>query len=220
MATRVRPPVLASAACAAALVPLAIAAYALAPVEHLDASLFMRIAYHVGPVADAVANAVAHLADPVPLLAMTLLACGLAWGSGRRREAAAAAAVVVGANVTTQLLKLVLAHPRYQPYAGLGHPTEYAFPSGHTTAAVSIAIAFALAVPPHLRGLAAVLGTAFAGSVAVSVVALEWHFPSDVLGGILVAGAWGFAALAWLRSRGEVRSGRPQAATRAAISTK
>jgi membrane-associated phospholipid phosphatase len=33
------------------------------------------------------------------------------------------------------------------------------------------------------------------------VVVLGWHYPSDVAGALLVVGAWGFAALAWLRLR-------------------
>jgi hypothetical protein len=46
--------------------------------------------------------------------------------------------------------------------------------------------------------------TATAGAVLVfgvsfSVLVLRWHFPSDVLGGILVATGYGFAALAVLR---------------------
>ena len=220
MAARVKAPVLASAACAAALVPLVLAAYALAPVEHLDASLLARISDHAGPAFSALAESVVGLVDPVPLLAITLLVCALALAWGGRREAVAAAAVVAGANLTTQALKLLLAHPRYQPYPGHAHPWPTAFPSGHTTAAVSLAIASVLAAPPRLRPLAAALGAGFAVAVAVSVVALEWHFPSDVIGGALVAGAWGFAALAWLRSRRAAPPVARQAATRAAISTK
>lgn len=199
MAARIRTPALASVACAAALVPLVLAVYALAPAEHLDAALLVRTSAHLGPAAATVAEAIARLVDPLPLLLMTAVVCmlGVAWG--RRREALAALAVVAGANVTTQVLKVVLAHPRYQPYPGHAAVWPTAFPSGHATAAVSIAIALALVAPPRLRPLAVPLGAGFAAAVAFSVVALEWHFPSDVLGGTLVAASWGFAALAALR---------------------
>jgi membrane-associated phospholipid phosphatase len=53
------------------------------------------------------------------------------------------------------------------------------------------------------------------------VVALHRHFPSDVPGGILVAGAWGFGALAVLRLvEGEGSQPLGQRSSRAAISVK
>jgi len=48
-------------------------------------------------------------------------------------------------------------------------------------------------------GALVVLVLAAAALVGASVVVIEWHFPSDVLGGILVAAGWGFAAVAALR---------------------
>ena len=52
---------------------------------------------------------------------------------------------------------------------------------------------------------------------------LGWHYPSDVLGGLLVVGAWGFAALAWLRFRSDrdraSSDPRPRARARLAVST-
>ncbi|HEX8753121.1 MAG TPA: phosphatase PAP2 family protein [Solirubrobacterales bacterium] len=203
MAARIKPPVLASAACAAALVPLVLAAYGLGPVERLDASLLLRTSAHAGPAATTFAEAVAHLADPLPLLAMILLVCGLGVALGRRPEAVAAAGVVVGANLTTQMLKVVLAHPREAPL-GIWSTS---FPSGHETAAASIAIALVLVAPPRWRAAAALAGGGFAALVAVSVVALEWHYPSDVLGAVLVAACWGFAAMAVLRGWRSLRSG-------------
>jgi membrane-associated phospholipid phosphatase len=203
MVARIKLPAVASAACAAALVPLVLAAYGLAPAERLDASILLRTSAHAGPAATAVAEAVAHLADPLPLLAMVLLVCGLGVAWGRRPETLAALAVVLGANLTTQVLKLALAHPRQAP---LGIWST-AFPSGHETAAASIAIALALVAPPRRRAAAALVGGGFAALVAVSVVVLEWHYPSDVLGGALVAASWGFAALAGLRGWRAPRSG-------------
>ena len=60
---------------------------------------------------------------------------------------------------------------------------------------------------------------AIAGPVAVglSVVVIAWHYPSDVIGGMLVAAGWGFAVLAarravWPREpRGRAQCSRPAA---------
>ncbi len=66
------------------------------------------------------------------------------------------------------------------------------------TAAATLACSLVLVVPPRLRPYAAVLGAAFALAVAGSVVRLGWHYPSDVVGGVLIALTWAAAAVAAL----------------------
>jgi hypothetical protein len=53
-------------------------------------------------------------------------------------------------------------------------------------------------------------GAAFAVAVSYSFLALGWHYPSDVLGGYLVATTWTMAAIAAL-STVELRRPRPVA---------
>ena len=221
MAKNVKFPLAACLACAAALVVLVFLAYKFGPVERLDASILARAGLVPFTPRWESANGLAHLADPLPLMLMLLATCGLGLAAGRRREALAAVAVVAGANLTTQMLKGVLAHPRYEYFLGDHAPWSNAFPSGHATAAASIAVALVLVAPPRLRSLAIALGAGFTAVVSIAVIALQWHYPSDVLGGILIASGWGFAALAalqfWRR-----REGAPevQASSRFAISTK
>lgn len=209
MAKRIKFPVAAWLACAGALVGLAVLAYKAAPIERLDASILVHLSAQPGTGTYALAEGFAHLADPVPLIAMLLAVCALAVGLGRRREAVAALAVVAGANLTTQILKVVLAHPRFQPFESFRTPWPTAFPSGHATAAASIAVALMLIAPPRLRPLAIAAAASLAVAVGTSVVVLEWHYPSDVLGGFLVAAGWGFAALAGLRLKALLRSSPP-----------
>ena len=94
--------------------------------------------------------------------------------------------------------------------------------SGHTTAVASIAIAYAFAVPARLRALTFVAGAVLVFAVGVSVVTIGWHYPSDVLGGLLVAGGWGFAVLALMRFARAARRtpAGGQASRPAAISVK
>jgi membrane-associated phospholipid phosphatase len=179
---------------------LTLVAYGVGAAQHADATLLARFIAHGGGSAATVAEAIAHLGDPFPLLVMLVIACGVALWRHRPGDAVAAAAVVAGANVTTQVLKVVLAHPRFQPVLGHDQLGPVAFPSGHATAAASIAIAFAFVVPSRLRPLTAVLGACFVTAVGCSVLLLAWHYPSDVLGGILVAAGWGFAVLAVSRA--------------------
>lgn len=136
------------------------------------------------------AAAVGHLGDPVPQILFLLAGIWVALASGRREAAIAGAVIVLGADLTTHLLKDVFAAPR--PDSGLewGHIDNNAFPSGHTTAAFSMAAAWCLFVPARRRPLVAAIGFTAACLVALSVVILHHHFPSDVIGGFLVAAAW------------------------------
>lgn len=221
MARRITVPLIAAAACLGGVIVVAFFAYEVGPVVHFDATALKHVSAPRGTLRFELADAVAHLADPVPLALMTLGVIGLALSWGRRREALAAAAVVLGANVTTQLLKAVLEHHRWQDFLTEDQPWANAFPSGHTTAAVAISIALLLVVPPRLLHRALPIAAGFSAAVGLAVVTIEWHYPSDVIGGTLVASAWGLAALAWLRFKaGREPAPEAQAARRFAISTK
>ena len=193
-------PLAACLGCVAALIGLAYLAYEVGPSARFDARLLEKLASHHHTPLGTLADGLAHLADPLPLVLLLAVACAVALRRGRPREAVAAAVVVAGANVTTQLLKGLLAHPRYQSILGESQISSSSFPSGHTTAAASIAIAFLLVVPASWRALTALLGAGFVCAVGCSVVVLDWHYPSDVAGGLIVAAGWGFAVLAGLRA--------------------
>ncbi len=222
MARSVKAPLTAWIGCAAALALLALVAYGVEGAQHADADLLAKFAARDSGEVGSLADAFAALGDPMPLLLMLLAACIVGLARGRSLDAAAAAVVVIGANVTTQLLKATFSHPRFQSALGAEQLGEVPFPSGHVTAAASIAIAFAFVAPRELRGLVAALGAGFVAGVGIAVMVLDWHFPSDVLGGILVASGWGFAVLAVRRAieGGDAAKGDAQAPSRPAISTK
>lgn len=201
MVRRAKAPLVACLACAAGLVVLAYLAYEVGPGVRLDARLLDDVSEHQMALG-ALARALVHLADPLSVLVLTGIACLIALWRGSRRDALAALAVVAGASLTTQALKVLLAHPRYQPLLGWDQPSPEAFPSGHTTAAASVAIAFAFAMAPRWRPLTLALGAVAVLAVGCSLVVLDKHYPSDVAGGLLVAGGWGFAVLAAQRALG------------------
>ncbi len=146
---------------------------------------------------DAVASFIAHLCNPNPYVYLAAVPVLVALLRGRSRVLLAIAVILLGANATTELLKPLLAHPRA---AGLLHgvstPSPASWPSGHATAAFSLALCCVLAAPARLRPAVATLGAAFAVAVSYSFLSLGWHFPSDVLGGFLVATIWTLLAIA------------------------
>jgi membrane-associated phospholipid phosphatase len=202
-----------SAAAVAALAVVAWAAFDVSRLQHLDARVLARLSAHRGGPFGDLASIVADLGDPAPQVLLLAAGVVVALLSGRRRAALAGVVLVLGADLTTAVLKHLLAAPRFDPVLGWEQATADAFPSGHATAAFSAAAAWALFVPPLWRRLTALIGLLAASGVAVSVVVLHYHLPSDVLGGILVAAAWTFAMLAVLQLCSFAQEDEPRSAT-------
>ena len=89
--------------------------------------------------------------------------------------------LVLGSNVTTQLLKDWLTRPDLLTPHALQNSIQ-AFPSGHSTVAMSLALALVLAVPARLRVPVGLVGITYAVLVGAATLTGGWHRPSDVLG--------------------------------------
>jgi membrane-associated phospholipid phosphatase len=160
----------------------------------------------------------------IPSVALVLLAAVLIATVRRRWELAVQVAVLVGgSNLTTQLLKhAVLDRPDH----GLSAADDNTLPSGHTTAAASVAAALVFVVPPRARPWAALLGAGYTAATGVSTLVGRWHRPSDVAAAVLVVLAWSALACAVSavtrprRARGpgsSARRGRPAAGAGPAV---
>lgn len=150
----------------------------------------------------------AWLADPWPFVATGLAIVLLALLRRRWLMAAVVPVILLAANLTTQQLKPALASTRTIDLRGVNAVYPGSWPSGHSTAAMSLALCLVLVIGPRLRPLAALVGAAYAIAVGYSLVVLGYHLPSDVFGGYLVAATFtllGAAALAALESRVPVR---------------
>jgi membrane-associated phospholipid phosphatase len=145
--------------------------------------------------------------DPNPYVYLVVAVIAVALLRGRPWLALAAGAIILGANVSTELLKHLVASPR--PgwlFPGGASPLPPAsWPSGHSTAAMSLVLAAVLVSPARLRPVVAALGAALAIGVGYSVLAVGMHYPSDVLGGYLVAATWGLGTVAALLGAGRWR---------------
>jgi membrane-associated phospholipid phosphatase len=200
MSESVKRPVAGCLSCVLALALLAQLAFRTEAFGRLDAAVLNYLSAHDYSLAAPVAFLFSLLADPLPQLAMLVLVCIVALRRGRPRLAVASVVLVVGANLTTQVLKMVLRHDRYQPILGNRQIGPTAFPSGHATASLAMAFAFVLVVPPRWRMTAITVGALTTLAVGCSRVVRHYHYPSDVLGGWLVAAGWCFAVVAVLRA--------------------
>jgi membrane-associated phospholipid phosphatase len=207
MRSGVRFLLLASAGCAVVFTALLVGVYYTEQGRWLDNAALEGFVSAMSVGLLPLASAVASLCDPVPFAAISLGLIGIALVRREPRRAAAAATLLFGSAATTQLLKPAIAHPRFDGFVVSlhGHAVNPyipapAFPSGHATAAMAIALAALIVVPRALRPLTAACGAVFALTIGCTIVALGWHFPSDIVGGYLVATAWGLATLAGLRA--------------------
>lgn len=120
----------------------------------------------------------------------SLLACiTLALVRRRLGLALGAMTIIVGANLTTQILK-------YGVFTrlGLGQGPN-TLPSGHTTVALSIALAAVIVAPPARRWAVAMGVSATATLVGVATVLGRWHRPSDVIAATFVCVLWAAVGL-------------------------
>ena len=201
MTIRTRSALLGAAGCVLLLAATWLAAFHVGIFRLADQSIFSGF-YDLnrhGPI-DWLAWHFATLCDPSPYVYLVAIPIVLALARGRPRVALAVAALLLGANVTTQVLKPLLAEPRATSLLGFTPVGAASWPSGHATAALSLALACVIAAPARARPVVGALGALFAVAVSYSFLTLGWHYPSDVIGGFLVATTWALLAIAGLKA--------------------
>lgn len=158
------------------------------------------------------ADAFARLVDPPGVIVFVIVIAAIALLRGRPRIALGVPLMIVAAVSSAELLKPLIAASRNVDWLTAGAKVHAgSWPSGHATAAMAVALGGVIVAPRALRPLAAALGTVLAVGVSYSVLLLSWHFPSDVLGGLLLAAIWTsatVAALWWADERWPARAGR------------
>jgi membrane-associated phospholipid phosphatase len=223
MPIRPRTAVLSALACVALLALDWVAAFHLGFVRHADQRIyhqFVELQVH-GRIAW-IANHFVALFEPNPYVYLALTPLVVAAIRGRPRLVVAVGAIILGANMTTEVLKHVLATPRPGSlFGGVAPLPPASWPSGHATAVMSLVLASVLAAPARLRPAATALGALLAIMVGYSILTGGLHYPSDVIAGFLVAAAWTLiivaALLAAERRRPVVRTSSPPVSVRAAL---
>jgi len=194
-----------AAACAGLLLLTWFAAFHVGFAARADVSILNGFVGLNRPSLRWLANSIAGLCDPKPYVYLAAVPVLVALARRRPAVALTLAAILIGANASSELLKPLLAHSRPAPLPigvipiGLG-----SWPSGHATAAMSLALCCVIASPARFRPRVAALGAVFAVAVSYSFLTLAWHYPSDVFGGYLVATTWtllGVAGLLAVRER-------------------
>lgn len=183
------------------------AAFHVGFVQRADRSVLIGFVGLHRPRLQAITQFVASLCNPGSYVYLAAIPVGVALIRRRPRLAVAIAAILLAANETTELLKPLVSSPR--PFLLSGSVNTGSWPSGHATAAMSLALCAVIVVPARLRPLVGATMAAFAAAVCYSVIELGSHYPTDVLGGFLVATIWALLGMAtfWtLEPRRRVRA--------------
>lgn len=164
----------------------------------------------VGPTRNAALTGVTSLRYPQVVMAGSLVAAAVAFPRDRLRSLAC----LLGPPLALATCELA-AKPLVGRHIGAG----LSYPSGSTVGASALAAALVLAVPGRWRPITLVVGTAYVLWMGVAVIALQWHYPTDAMGGtaygagvvLLVDGAlWRAGSLArdrWPRPPASSRGG-------------
>lgn len=119
-------------------------------------------------------QAVAELGNPLVVGVVALLGAAATWRADRLRAASLVLGPLLGG-----LLELAAKHA-----VGRLMGTGLTYPSGHAVGAAAVGTVLALAARGRWRLLACGMAAVVELGVAVAVVALGWHFPTDALGGL------------------------------------
>lgn len=212
--------------CALAFGLILLLAYGFPAARELDAKALQGLLGAERPKLHKLTSAIASLGDPLVVGLAGVVMAGVALLRDRARSAVAVVALLAATSVSGQVLKAVLAYPRFGGQVEGADVAPAAFPSGHSTAAMALAVGCVIVAPARVRPLAGLVGMGVALGVGFSVISLGWHFPSDVAGGFLLAAGWGLAiaaaarlaALRWPEHTVRVRvTGRVRRATDAAM---
>jgi len=172
-----------------------------------DGVIQLHVAHWRGG-ADALMLAATRAGDVGPMVTLSALVVCTLILARRPREARQLIFGAGGCLLLNLALKVAFHRARPDPRLAFLLPQEssLSFPSGHTMGTAGVLgsltiIAFALHLPRAMRWSVAALSAAGIGLVGASRVYLGAHYPSDVLGGLLGAGAWLAAVTGWLYPR-------------------
>lgn len=171
----------------------------------LDASLADRLDRWTAanPAAASAWRAVTTAGQPLTWEVATAVVAVVLWLRRNRRTAVFALLAVFGCVAWYDAVKAVVGRHRPVVPDPLQQAHGASFPSGHAMASAVAMALVVLAARQLLDGikfaLVCVAATLIAAAVAFSRLALAVHYPSDVLGGWLLATAWLFGLSAAMR---------------------
>lgn len=164
-----------------------------------DAPILTWLNTHQSPPLTSVARLFTWLGNIYILGPIAALLTYLFW-----RESARAAlffvASLAGALAINLYAKAFFERVRPDLFEALSHATNYAFPSGHTMGSTAFSLALYLVARrlfPTYSLWVGLFGLVFMLGVSLSRPYLQVHYPSDILAGWALSGAWVLGLNVW-----------------------
>ncbi|HEX6038475.1 phosphatase PAP2 family protein [Longimicrobium sp.] len=208
-----------------ALVTLAAAVFALiasavvrGQTQAFDDAILRFMGSHGAAWLDNVALEVTALGARVVVYMVVLVASAFLWQSRHHYSAALLWVAVLGSGLINTVLKVSFNRPRPDVFPWrTQHVGLASFPSGHAMTSIVVygTLAFLiarLAPTPRLKRLTWALAILVILLVGLSRLYLGVHYPSDVLAGFVIGGAWAITCALGMEAVRYFRTRRPEVA--------
>lgn len=176
--------------------------------DRLDEAILRALAEWRTPWLNRAMADLSSLGSTTVVVLISVTAFSLLWIIAQDRVGAAKiATAAAGAEMWVEIIKRLLERPRPTTIPYLVEFTGSSYPSGHALVAAATYGMLAAVACRHVqqdRGRVAIrlICWMIAGLVAISRVYLGVHYPSDVVGGVLLGIVWlYFTAYLWRRPR-------------------
>jgi undecaprenyl-diphosphatase len=177
-------------------------------VRRLDEAILLALANCRTPLLNRIVIDITSLGSFTVISLISAAAFTMLWLVAEdRRGAATIVTAAAGAEVLVEAIKRLLQYPRPAIVPYLVEFTGFSYPSGHALVATATYSALAMVICGYLerrRDRIAVRAICWIviAKVAVSRVYLGVHYPTDVLGGVLLGIAWvHFTSYLWRGGR-------------------
>jgi undecaprenyl-diphosphatase len=168
--------------------------------RELDVVVLQWLSEHRSPLLTSVFRAATFLGSWPFVSGATLALCVAGVVRGRLRQTVTFALAVLGIPLLVVLLKPLYSRPRPDVVDHLDFVDSASFPSGHAIAGAiffgTVALITARGAPHDTARVLITIGASIAiALVGLSRMYLGVHYPSDVLGGVLVGTTWSLLVL-------------------------
>lgn len=159
----------------------------------IDHSIQNMLGTIVSPVNTKIFSAITFLGSPMMDIFYLLIILFVLFIKGRKGASLWLAFLLVSGNIISFLVKITV--KRTRPSGKIIPATGYSFPSGHVFGTTLVILALIFLILPLIQNqsvkyILTTLLIIWLIIVAISRVYLHGHFPSDVVGSVLLAGAW------------------------------
>jgi undecaprenyl-diphosphatase len=158
-----------------------------------DVDAVRDVAQGRSPLLTTLAHTLSFVGSGYVIVPLTVVVCVSFYHRGRRVDAYAVTLSALLAMALSSVTKIIVDRSR-PPVHHLEVATSASFPSGHATQSAAFYVALLLALRAgksrRVRTAAAIAAGVLIAAIATSRVYLGVHYPTDVVAGVLLGGAW------------------------------